>query len=412
MSLGPIDAATAAASPVHGRVVLVATSDEQAGASAVATLGNRPGARTRRRGSGILVRGIPRMVGNYVTSRGEGLSALMDEQRFAAAARRLADEPLAALAEQTGAATVVDWSPGLEEPVVLDVAQALYPDATIVDGVRDTSSDPGLPPDLPPAPAATAPERSPFEDRVIFVLGAPRSGTTWLTSLLLAHPDAAGLEHGETWIFQALRDLWSNDDLSRWLTRPRLAQAVRRFVDDAFASHRDRTRPAATFYVEKSPAHVFRLPEMAATYPDAAYVHIVRDGRDVARSVVEMEHGTGDIAVAARYWAESVRAVRNHAHLLPRFREVRYEDLVADPVAGVTDLMTWAGLRVDGGTTEAVAARAAVRVSRRGTTGPVGPGKWRLLERDQLATVEREAGPVLVELGYAEGRRRRRRSRR
>ena len=414
MILGPIADAAAARSPVHGRVVFLATSDEGRARRAIAALGARPGVATRPRGSGLLVRGVPRVVGNFLMGQGEGYSALIDEQPFLGALRRLTDEPLVALLEQTGGATAVDWSPGIEQPPNDEIARALYPDATFLDDAALTAliddaegAEGAAPTPLPPV-AATHPvgDGSPFTGRVLFVLGAPRSGTTWLAGLLLTHPGAAGLPEGETWVFQALRDLWANDDLNAWLHRDRIVAAVRRFLDDVFAAHRDTTRPEATLFVEKTPAHVFRIAEMAAVYPDAAYVHIVRDGRDVARSLAEMEHGPGDIAVAARYWAESIATVRRDARLLGRFREVRYEELVADPVGGVADILSWAGMPVDAGTTEALAARAGVRVSRHGTNGPVGPGKWQAMSKRDLATVEREAGTVLAELGYTTPRRR------
>jgi hypothetical protein len=410
VNLGPLADVAAARSPCHGRVVLIASSDETRARAAIDRLATRPGVAARPRGSGILVSGIPRLVGNYLLGRDggrrEGIAGLLGEQAFLAAARRLADEPLVALAEQTGAATIIDWSPGLERSPNDEIARALYPDARLVDDEALTALLAGSDPDAaapagPPAAGGDADDEvSPFDGRVVFVLGAPRSGTTWLTGLLLAHPDAVGLSEGETWIFQALRDLWTNADLAGWLEPERLARAVRRFVDEVFAGYRDATNPGASTFVEKSPTHVFRLQEMAAVYPDASYVHIVRDGRDAARSMAEMDHGQSDVATAARYWADSIRAVRRDQHLLARFREVRYEDVVADPVATVCDVMAWVGLSVNDDVRGVVADRVGIRVSRHGTTGPVGPGKWRAMPRRDLAVVEREAGPVLAELGY------------
>jgi hypothetical protein len=139
-------------------------------------------------------------------------------------------------------------------------------------------------------------------------------------------------------------------------------------------------------------------------YPDAAYISIVRDGRDVARSMVDVDLGTDDLARAARYWADSVRAARRDGAPLERFREVRYEQLVADPVGGVAELMAWVGMEVDDGVRAAIAERAGVRVSEHGSRGPVGPGKWRTMDSADVAVVEREAGDLLVELGYAEAR--------
>lgn len=241
----------------------------------------------------------------------------------------------------------------------------------------------------------------------MFVLSAPRSGSTWLTGLLLTHPSVAGLADGETWIFQGLRDLWANEALRSWIDERRLAHAIRQFGDTLFASHRDATRPAATWYLEKSPTHVFRIAEMASAYPDASYLHLVRDGRDVARSLGEVDLGAASsLGESARYWVESVRAVQRQIPTLDRVHEVRYERLVEDPVAGVEEVCAWAGLPVDGGFRAAVAARSELHVSRHGTTGGPGPGKWRSLPTGDQDAIRREAGELLVELGYSDPPRR------
>jgi hypothetical protein len=426
--------ATLASSRVRGRAVFVVGGEERRATRVVAALAALPGVAARPRGSRILVEGVPRLVGNHLSGQGGGLSELVSLPTLLAAVRELADEPLVALGEQTGARLVVDWSPGLESSASRSLLAAVYPDARIIDlehapALDDASSAaPWLahelaiqpsaedlaharsaleggttPPQLPPATATARPyDRSPLRSRVLFVLGAPRSGTTWLSRLIQASPSVTGLRGGETWLFQGARDLWTNAALADWITRDRLAVAIRRFADVLFDAHRQRDAPTATWFVEKTPAHVFRLVELALTHPDAAYVHLVRDGRDVARSMLEADIGeTDDIGEAARHWATIVRTVRRDGRLLERFRDVRYEDLVRDPVGGVTDLLSWAGIPVDAPLRSAIAAQAAERVSQHGTTGPVGPGKWRSLPREDRAAIRRAAGDELRRLGYA-----------
>jgi hypothetical protein len=331
----------------------------------------------------VFEHGLPRLLGNFLTGTTGGLSSLVDESELLAATRRLADDLLLAPAPANAAATLTVRVPASALPVV----DALYPDAVSECSMNRRAYR---------AYPSNIAEAGGFGGRVIFVLGAPRSGTTWLAGMLLTHPGTAGLAEAETWIFQATRDLW---DLG--IAEPEVAAAIRRFCDAVFTAHRDRTRPSATWYVEKTPAHVFRLAEMNRVYPDAVYVHIVRDGRDVARSLAEMDGGADAVADGARHWAAAVRAVRRAAPSLARLREVSYEALVAYPVSGVSDVLAWAGLPVDDDVRRALAERNPIRVSQLGTTGPVGPGKWRSLPRHDLEAIEREAGDVLAELGYS-----------
>ena len=52
-------------------------------------------------------------------------------------------------------------------------------------------------------------------------------------------------------------------------------------------------------YADKTPSHLLYVPTLAARFPSSTFVHIVRDGRDVAASLVTMEFGAGDFAEAA-----------------------------------------------------------------------------------------------------------------
>jgi hypothetical protein len=80
-------------------------------------------------------------------------------------------------------------------------------------------------------------------------------------------------------------------------------------------------------------------------FPDAQFVHCVRDGRDVASSVIKLSWGPSDIVRAAEWWSMSVRLGRSMGRMLPkgRYTEVRYEDLVQDPQRTLRDLCDFLG---------------------------------------------------------------------
>ena len=96
----------------------------------------------------------------------------------------------------------------------------------------------------------------------------------------------------------------------------------------AYAQAHGKTR-----YADKTPSNLVELDMLAERYPHAQFLHIVRDGRDVAASMVTMRFGASHFAEASRTWRRKiVRAHRVGTALGPkRYHEIHYEDLVANP---------------------------------------------------------------------------------
>ncbi|HVT76905.1 MAG TPA: sulfotransferase [Acidimicrobiales bacterium] len=312
-------------------------------------------------------RGVQALFRNFNAGRGHprpaGLAGVCDEAAFIGAVRGLTDAIYAA----TGSRAVEDVSPGNAE--VRALIEAVYADDVVA-----------------PAPTTlVAP---------VFVVGVPRSGTTWVANMLRAHPALDGPDV-ETALFVSLQPLWNNAALRDWISDDALARAIRGFVSTVLA-------PWGPRVVEKTPLHAEHLPLIATVFPDASIVSVHRDGRDVVRSLLEMEAGTDDVVVAATRWSEITREVSAALPSLAHACDLRYESLLADPVAGVVDLFAWLGLAVDDDVRATVARRAGERVSQYNTTGEVGAGKWRSLSRKQLRAVYRHAGDRLDELGYTD----------
>lgn len=197
---------------------------------------------------------------------------------------------------------------------------------------------------------------SPLRDRVLFVVGAPRSGTTLLSALLAAHPEVAGIT-GESRLFeQGVGLLFENHEagshLDTYVTRGQLADLVRDLTDGVLERMRAETRPGARYALEKTPAPR-RSPEVALErkrecYPDGWYVHIVREREAVVRSLMRAAFNDDPSRAASERWRdEGVAAVRAVLGDHERYREVTYEDLVADPPAVRAELFEW--LRLDAG---------------------------------------------------------------
>lgn len=372
--------------------------------------------------------------GHEVGAGDAGISSLVDRPHLTSALRRLADA-LVSPAVPHGSAYAVGvigraellgryvrdvWPDSLvvafgmpevqsavaaaEPDVWLDRAEVDADPQVVVERVADAAAQSVL--DLPGPPETAhvvfAPERSPLHERVIVVLGAARSGTTWLHRLLSASPAVAGTATGETWLFPDVAPLWADevrdaagDDLT--------LAALRSFCDDLLSGLLRRSDPPATYVSEKTPTTVWQLSFVATLYPDAHYVHVVRDGRDAAMSLALTRGEDADLAGAAKEWVEAVGAIQSEAPRLARLHEVRYEDLLADPAAVVRDVWSWLGVAVTDEARETLDRRTRERITPLPATGEIGAGKWRSLPASDREVLEAVAGPLLRELGYLAG---------
>lgn len=192
------------------------------------------------------------------------------------------------------------------------------------------------------------------------IVGSPRSGTTLLRFMLDAHPDLAippetgfllleepGTTEGDEMtarerfaaaVTQYPPDAptWPDFGLSAEAFRQRLA-AVRpfsaaegfrlfyRMYADRFGKRR---------YGDKTPGYCGHLQAIERLLPEARFVHLVRDGRDVAVSLRPRWFSPGhDIATQARYWRDNVTAARTQGSGCRHYLELRYEDLLHEPEA-------------------------------------------------------------------------------
>jgi hypothetical protein len=201
---------------------------------------------------------------------------------------------------------------------------------------------PSAPPEPPPAP---------------FVIGVGRSGTTLLRLMLDAHPelaippetrfvprlivaarppDATAAEVVAT--LTAERN-WADFGLEPDVVLERLRAApkvtpraaVRSFFE-AYAARFGKER-----WGDKTPVYGRRMPLIARAVPEARFVHVVRDPRDVAVSWRHFRELRGDDPLTAEHWAQAwaqtIIETRVKASRVAHYLEVRYEDLVSEPEA-------------------------------------------------------------------------------
>jgi hypothetical protein len=166
----------------------------------------------------------------------------------------------------------------------------------------------------------------------IFVIGAPRSGTTLVRLILDSHPRISCGE--ETHFLRDLEavvgrnwDLVATYGLARAWWIEHLRGLYETFQAEVLAQN------GKVRWAEKDPTYTLHLPFIEELFPTAVYVHLLRDGHDVVASFRD-RWGYKSAARAARTeWARYVTAARELGRRLPqdRFLQLRYEELVADP---------------------------------------------------------------------------------
>lgn len=251
---------------------------------------------------------------------------------------------------------------------------------------------------------------SPLDGRVIFLVGARRSGTNWLQRVLGAHPDIVAVpsethlfSHGLVPLSERVQHGVPNSTRTGrvYMDRDDFLDALRDFCDRLFEGLLERLDEPGKMLLERTPWHVYSLDLIGAVYPDAYVIHIIRDGRDVARSLMAQDWGPDTAEAAAAEWTSSVSAARSAGAALDRYLELRYEDLMADPRAQVAALLTELGLGHDDEVLRAALLEAGVQRNVDPTSPGVGSEKWRdELNPADLAVIERVAGPLLEKCGY------------
>ena len=259
----------------------------------------------------------------------------------------------------------------------------------------------------------------------VFVIGSARSGTTLTCRLLLDH---LGVNFGteSQFFLRYFRRLGAYQDLGddarmrlliADISRERFFARTRQnfgFVLDAeraLRQLRGRTYPdllramfeqfaqqhEMTRWGDKTPAYAADLPSLLQMFPDAQFVHVLRDGRDVAASVFRTPFGPKNAYEAAIAWRRSVTTIWNFGERQPadRFFELRYEHLVEDPVAALTPVARFLGIVDAERVVDGAASRLRAQVRQRPRQS------WRQhLAPGEVARFEALAAAELGRAGY------------
>jgi hypothetical protein len=165
---------------------------------------------------------------------------------------------------------------------------------------------------------------------------------------------------------------------------------------------------------DKTPMYMRHLPLLERLFPDAQFLHLVRDGRDAAVSFLRMPEGTFTRTWAhpttapdfACLWRVEVEAARELGRRVEagRYRHIRYEELVAEPEKVVREICEFASLTFEPAMLEYasdVDVSAKPHQQRLLQAPTPGVRDWRSeLSVDDARAFETVAGELLAELGY------------
>lgn len=277
------------------------------------------------------------------------------------------------------------------------------------------------------------------------IVGVPRSGTTLLRFMLDAHPllaippetgwlpEVAKMKptgNGPEALLKTIADPpnWSDFKLTRGALEAAL-RAVRPFTisDGVRAFYRlyalrfDKPR-----WGEKTPGYGLHMLGIERVLPESHFIHLIRDGRDVAASVRGLPFAPGNTMESiANDWCRRIRETRAQARRCRRYLEIRYEDLILKPAETVQSVCTFIDLVYDPAMLEYYRRSRGRLMEHEAGVAPDGRpitkqerienqrftmqppdaariGRWRqALSAQEIAEFERVAGPLLRELEYA-----------
>ena len=256
----------------------------------------------------------------------------------------------------------------------------------------------------------------------IFIIGSPRSGTTFLGDCLAQIPEIS--YHFEPVLIKAASRYvytkeWESDRASGFYRR--VYAWLMRFQKDGDLR-----------LAEKTPRNSFIIPFLAQTFPDAKFIHIIRDGRDVAVSLAQKPWYSNELngsimrepggylcGSSARFWVEPERRkefeTTNNIHRciwiwrkyteaaseginqlpLEQKYELRYENLVANPQIEATRILNF--LDIEKQSSRSIFQQHLVDKAKVDSIG-----KWQSeLDDNSLEQIEKEAGSWLKQWGYS-----------
>jgi hypothetical protein len=231
---------------------------------------------------------------------------------------------------------------------------------------------------------------------LIFIIGAPRSGTTWLQRLLASHPKIRTGQESKlfreyvgpqlrAWRWELAREQNSSTatgrggtGLSCYFEEEHFLRILRGYMLQLLEPMVGNLQPGELF-LEKTPSHALYIKEIKELLPESRFIHVLRDPRDVTASLLAAANDWGSgwaprlPQKAAATWVRHVRAVRSAAGALTEreFFEVTYERLWGSTEETLSDLTNFLGLEWSGSEMRETIGRNQAQSIRSGKGTPI-----------------------------------------
>lgn len=219
---------------------------------------------------------------------------------------------------------------------------------------------------LPTKPARpdlsrTSPEEVIARKRVVFLVGAPRSGTTWLQLLLSRSPRVATAN--ETYLFtgytRSLFAAWAHHQrnvravgLHNLMSEEEYFDLIRNFTCKVMLRILEKN-PEADIVLEKTPDHVLHWRDILKIFPEAYFLHIVRDPRSVVSSLCAasrvawgVKWTSREVLMNCETWIKYIKESKKLKAATDNFMQVTYQDLWHNGEETLTSIFSWLGVQV------------------------------------------------------------------
>ncbi|WP_048693879.1 sulfotransferase family protein [Catenovulum maritimum] len=195
----------------------------------------------------------------------------------------------------------------------------------------------------------------------IFVVGCQRSGSTMLGAILGTHSKVSAIPEAQfiadcvpespSNMAAILAQIQSHYRFKIWnYTLPDLPKNISsypeliRWLVTCYAAEVNHKRHMA-FWVDHQPGHIKHICKLAKQFPQLKVVHIIRDGRAVANSLIPLDWGPNSIHRAAYYWQQRLAYGLALKEFLPQaYFSIKYEDILLKPEQSIQSLCDFIGL--------------------------------------------------------------------
>lgn len=260
---------------------------------------------------------------------------------------------------------------------------------------------------------------------IIFIIGCARSGTSILGELIGAH-------HQAFYIGEQMQSIWYGMSTvsHHRMTRDDVTPGCKAIVKSCF-DKLDSQVPDNQLWIEKTPPNILRTMFIHGILPEAKFIHIVRDGRDVACSLVpgltdswqhlkppgwqnaELIYPNEPLKRGAWLWSNALYFGLSDLHKINHL-QIRYENLVCDPLGIAKQVFAYLEMVVD---SNIMAFCSKIQDRTQGSYHALGQshwfrddheyrvGRWREnIPKDKVVEIEFICQPILEQLEYEKRR--------